>query len=209
MASRISALWQTSPTALPSSPCFKVKAIGASPNFDLLMVSLRPLAPSLNWKRPAWRGPGNGQQVNSPRDPDLAGMNAGAQSIRSRAPHPLRRPTMAARVTTGRAARARPEGPRADRSTASGEANPVSRRHFQAGPSRLTKRRRGARWTWSSASGQGGRGHDEARPDHSGHALGHRSLAAQGRVALLSAGPHAERDRRAPGHQLHDGGSPR
>jgi len=63
VASLMPALRHTSPTAVPSSVCFSTKAIRASLNFDLFMVALRLLGPSLNWKSPARRAPRNGQQV--------------------------------------------------------------------------------------------------------------------------------------------------
>ena len=44
MASLIPALRQISPTAVPSSPCRRMKAICASVNFDLFMVLPRPTA---------------------------------------------------------------------------------------------------------------------------------------------------------------------
>src|SRR5215831_4938531 len=44
VASLIPALRQISPTAVPSSPCRRMKAICASVNFDLFMVLPRPTA---------------------------------------------------------------------------------------------------------------------------------------------------------------------
>lgn len=49
--------------AAPSSACLSTKAIWASLNLNLFMVSLRFLGQNLNWEIPARRGPENGQQV--------------------------------------------------------------------------------------------------------------------------------------------------